>query len=31
MRRRAFPGVDYRQDPRWAQALSALRAAQLVE
>nr|WP_165496923.1 MULTISPECIES: beta-N-acetylhexosaminidase [Pseudomonas] len=31
MRRRAFPGIDYRQDPRWAQALSALRAAQLVE
>lgn len=30
MGRRAFPGLDYRQDPRWSKAMSALRAAQLV-
>ncbi|WPC03670.1 beta-N-acetylhexosaminidase [Pseudomonas benzenivorans] len=31
MRRRAFPGTEYRQDPRWLQALAALRAAQLID
>lgn len=31
MRRQAFPGVDYRQSPRWLKAISALRAAQLIE
>jgi beta-N-acetylhexosaminidase len=31
MRRRAFPGVDYCQDPRWNVARAALRAAQLIE
>ncbi|MHA6493767.1 beta-N-acetylhexosaminidase [Pseudomonas borbori] len=31
MRRHAFPGIEYRQHPRWQQAISALRAAQLIE
>ncbi|UTW08417.1 beta-N-acetylhexosaminidase [Pseudomonas benzenivorans] len=31
MRRRTFPGVEYRQDPRWLKALAALRAAQLID
>lgn len=31
MRRRAFPGSEYRQQPRWASALSALRQAGLVD
>lgn len=31
MRRRAFPGIEYRQDPRWMDALGALRAAQLID
>ncbi|WP_339511671.1 beta-N-acetylhexosaminidase [Pseudomonas sp. RL_15y_Pfl2_60] len=31
MRRQAFPGVEYRQSPRWLEAIGALRAAQLVE
>lgn len=31
MRRQAFPGVEYRQDPRWLAALGALRAAQLID
>ncbi|MBF7731301.1 beta-N-acetylhexosaminidase [Pseudomonas sp. N040] len=30
MRRRAFPGTEYRQDPRWLAALGALRQAGLV-
>ncbi len=31
MRRRAFPGIEYRQDPRWLAALEALRTAQLID
>ncbi|QLC74500.1 beta-N-acetylhexosaminidase [Pseudomonas sp. LPB0260] len=31
IRRRAFPGVEYRQDPRWLDAMTALRAAQLID
>jgi beta-N-acetylhexosaminidase len=31
MRRRAFPGVEYRQAPRWLHAMTALRAAQLID
>jgi beta-N-acetylhexosaminidase len=31
MRRRAFPGCEYRQQPRWQAALGALRRAGLVE
>ncbi|OEC34940.1 beta-N-acetylhexosaminidase [Pseudomonas cuatrocienegasensis] len=31
MRRQGFPGSEYRQSPRWQQALSALRAAQLID
>ena len=31
MRRQAFPGVEYRQEPRWLEALGALRTAQLIE
>lgn len=31
MRRRAFPGVEYRQDPRWLAALGSLRDAQLID
>ena len=30
MRRRAFPGTEYRQNPRWLSALGALRQAGLV-
>lgn len=30
MRRRGFPGVEYRQSPRWLRAVSALRAAELL-
>lgn len=30
-RRRAFPGVEYRQDPRWLAALGSLRDAQLID
>jgi len=31
MRRQAFPGVEYRQNPRWLEAVGALRAAQLID
>lgn len=31
MRRRAFPGTEYRQDPRWQAAVGALREAQLID
>jgi beta-N-acetylhexosaminidase len=31
MRRRAFPGTEYRQDPRWQTAIAALREAQLID
>ena len=31
MRRRTFPGCEYKQDPRWRSALAALRRAGLVE
>lgn len=31
MRRQAFPGIEYRQHPRWLAALSNLRAAQLID
>ncbi|MDM8347821.1 beta-N-acetylhexosaminidase [Pseudomonas sp. sp1636] len=31
MRRQAFPGVEYRQSPRWLEAVGALRAAQLID
>jgi len=31
MRRQAFPGVEYRQSPRWLEAMAALRAAQLID
>ena len=30
MRRQAFPGIEYKQHPRWLEALGALRAAQLI-
>lgn len=30
MRRQAFPGIDYKSDPRWSQAISRLREAHLV-
>ncbi len=31
MRRQAFPGVEYRQNPRWLAALGSLRDAQLID
>ena len=31
MRRQAYPGVEYRQDPRWLAAIGSLRAAQLID
>lgn len=31
MRRQAFPGIEYRQNPRWLAALNNLRAAQLID
>jgi beta-N-acetylhexosaminidase len=31
MRRQAFPSIEYRQDPRWMDALGTLRAAQLID
>ncbi|WP_310285179.1 beta-N-acetylhexosaminidase [Pseudomonas peli] len=31
MRRQAFPGVEYRQSPRWLAALGSLRDAQLID
>ena len=31
MRRRAFPGIEYRQSPRWLAALGSLRDAQLID
>ncbi|MCU1716584.1 beta-N-acetylhexosaminidase [Pseudomonas sp. 5P_3.1_Bac2] len=31
MRRQALPSFDYKQDPRWLQALGELRAAQLID
>ncbi|MET1080254.1 MAG: beta-N-acetylhexosaminidase [Pseudomonas sp.] len=31
MRASAWPGSEYRQDPRWSAALAALRAAQLID
>ncbi|NQD93531.1 beta-N-acetylhexosaminidase, partial [Pseudomonas sp. CrR25] len=31
MRRRAFPGIEYRQSPRWLEAVGALRTAQLID
>lgn len=31
MRRQAFPGTDYRQSPRWLEAVGALRTAQLID
>ena len=31
MRRQAFPGVEYRQDPRWLAAVGSLREAQLID
>lgn len=31
MRRQAFPGMEYRQSPRWLEAVGALRAAQLID
>lgn len=31
MRRQAFPGIEYRQSPRWLAAVGALRAAQLID
>lgn len=31
MRRQAFPGTEYRQSPRWLEAVGALRAAQLID
>ena len=30
MRRQAFPGIEYKQHPRWLEALGALRVAQLI-
>jgi beta-N-acetylhexosaminidase len=31
MRRQDFPGTEYRQSPRWLEAVGALRAAQLID
>jgi beta-N-acetylhexosaminidase len=31
MRRQAFPGIEYRQSPRWLEALACLREAQLID
>lgn len=31
MRRQAFPGIEYRQNPRWLAALGSLRDAQLID
>ncbi|MFB8831387.1 beta-N-acetylhexosaminidase [Azotobacter sp. CWF10] len=31
MRRRAFPGIDYKQNPRWLRALESLRQARLID
>lgn len=31
MRRRAFPGIEYKQHPRWQRALESLRRAQLID
>jgi beta-N-acetylhexosaminidase len=31
MRRRAFPGIDYKQNPRWLRALERLREARLID
>lgn len=31
MRRQAFPGIEYRQNPRWLSALAGLRDAQLID
>ncbi|MFC0665335.1 beta-N-acetylhexosaminidase [Azotobacter chroococcum] len=31
MRRRAFPGIDYKQNPRWLRALERLRQARLID
>lgn len=31
MRRRAFPGIEYKQHPRWQRALETLRRAQLID
>ncbi|MEX6502468.1 beta-N-acetylhexosaminidase [Pseudomonas zhanjiangensis] len=31
MSRQAFPSTEYRQDPRWLAAITALRAAQLID
>lgn len=31
MRRRAFPGIDYKQNPRWLRALKSLRQARLID
>ena len=31
MRRQAFPGIEYRQSPRWLAALGSLRDAQLID
>ena len=31
MRRQAFPGTEYRQSPRWLEAVGALRTAQLID
>ena len=31
MRRQAYPGIEYRQHPRWQAAVCALRTAQLIE
>lgn len=31
MRRRAFPGIEYKQHPRWQRALEHLRRAQLID
>lgn len=31
MRRRAFPGTDYKQNPRWLRAIEHLRRAQLID
>ncbi|WXL28003.1 beta-N-acetylhexosaminidase [Ectopseudomonas mendocina] len=30
MRRQAYPGIEYKQDPRWSQAISRLREAHLI-
>jgi beta-N-acetylhexosaminidase len=31
MRGQAFASTEYRQDPRWLTAISALKAAQLID